>query len=138
MKPKKLFSVLFPSYFLISLVGLSVLLIIARYSFKNFYFEETSTNLIQKAKLVEEDTTNFLIKKEITKLQRFIKAVSNKSQSRISIILPTGLVVADSSYAPHEMSNHLNRDEITSSLNGKIGKSIRYSIWLKIYAKRWK
>ena len=41
MKTKKLFSKLFPTYFFISLAGLFILLIITRFAFRNFYFEET-------------------------------------------------------------------------------------------------
>jgi two-component system phosphate regulon sensor histidine kinase PhoR len=131
MKPKKLFSQLFPSYFFISLIGLVVLLLITRFAFKNFYYNATTTNLTQKAHLIEEDVTKSMIKGEFKSLQGRIKEIAKKSKNRVTIILPSGKVIADSSFDIKKMENHLKRAEISEALKGEVGKSIRFSPTLK-------
>ena len=131
MKPKKLFSKLFPSYFLISLIGLSVLLLITKFAFRNFYYNEATTSLTQKANILKDNFTNAVIKKNLVELQENILVIAKNAENRITIIAPNGIVLADSSFTPEKMDNHSKREEIKIALTGKIGKSIRYSDTLK-------
>lgn len=131
MKPRKLFYKLFPTYFLISLVGLVVLVQISRFAFKNFYYKEISNNLIQKAKIIEDDITKLLMAKKFLTLQKEIKLLSLKSENRISVILPSGKIIADSSYNASKMENHKDRQEVAQALDGKTGHSIRFSLTSK-------
>ena len=131
MKPKKIFSKLFPSYFLISALGLAILLLITRFALKNFYFKESTTNLLQKAKLIEKEVIEGMNKNDHQYLQRLIKELAKISENRITIVLPSGDVIADSSFDPKMMENHLKRKEVESALKGKVGKSVRFSPTLK-------
>ena len=131
MKPKKLFFKLFFPYFIISLAGLSLLLIITRFAFQNFYYNEKAKSLVQKAKLVESLIISELDAQTFKQLQVKVKDFAEKSGSRITIMLPDGKVVADSDYLPANMENHLNRSEVKEALNGGLGQSIRYSSTLR-------
>ncbi len=127
MKPKKLFSILFPTYFLISLLGIVVLLLITRFAFRNIYYKQSATSLIQHAKLIERDVISNIETNNITKLKSEIKYLAKQSDSRITVILPDGNVIADSSFETNKMENHLNRVEISTAIGGEIGESIRLS-----------
>ena len=127
MKPKKLFSKLFPSYFLISVFGLAILLVITRYALQNFYFEETAENLIKKAKIIGPDMAKLLQQSDYSLLQKKITYIAGVSQNRITIIRPDGKVIADSGYDPAKMENHLQRQEIEYALKGEVGRSMRFS-----------
>jgi two-component system phosphate regulon sensor histidine kinase PhoR len=127
MKPKKIFIKLFLPYFLISTIGLVILLLITRFAFKNFYYNEITTNLVQKAKIFEQDIVDLMQAKSNLALQKKIQNLSDNAENRISVILPNGLVIADSSHDILKMENHLEREEIASALLGKRGNSLRYS-----------
>lgn len=131
MKPKKIFSKLFPAYFLISLLGVSIVLLIARFAFKNFYYNEISNNLLQKARLIEDEIKINLNDKNNKILQEKILHFAEISESRITVISPKGEVLADSNFNPIQMENHLDRDEVKIAIDGKVGKSIRFSPTLK-------
>lgn len=131
MRPKKLFSKLFPSYFLISLVGLSVLLLITRFAFRNFYYQQTSKQLTHKAHLIEDVVKEAILQNNYSRLQTNIFELSKKSENRITIILPSGKVIADSDYAPEKMGLHNEREEIKRAMTGEIGKTIRFSPTLR-------
>lgn len=127
MKPRKLFTKLFPSYFLISFIGLFVLIIITRYTFSNFYFEETKTALIEKSRLIEDEVLSLTVNERFDLLRKRIKKFSELSDNRITVILPSGVVIADTSFNPTDMADHAEREEILTALKGEIGQASRYS-----------
>jgi two-component system phosphate regulon sensor histidine kinase PhoR len=127
MKPKKIFIKLFLPYFFISLIGFVILLLITRFAFRNFYYNEITTNLVQKAKIIESDIIDLMQKKSLIPLQNKVQQFAKNAENRISVILPSGIVVADSSHDISNMENHLKREEIASALIGEVGKSLRYS-----------
>jgi signal transduction histidine kinase len=131
MKTKKLFSKLFPTYFLISVIGLVVLLFITNSAFKVFYYKEISTSLTQKAKLIKSNIQELVIKNQISKLRVRTTQLALLSENRITVVLPNGKVIADSSYDPVKMENHAKRKEITDALKGKPSESMRFSPTLK-------
>lgn len=131
MKPKTLFSKIFPSYLLITLLGLIGILLIVRFSFSSFYYQETLTSLIQKANLMKSDVISIVSSQNYQKLQNKIVELSSVSNTRITIILPKGKVVADSSSNPAKMENHLNRKEVIEAIDKGIGNATRHSITLK-------
>ncbi len=127
MKPRKIFLHLFPPYFFIALSGLVVLIFITRYTFSNFYFNETKTHLIEKAHLIEPEISLLLLKENYDDLGDKIKEFAKFANNRITVILPSGVVVADSSFDSKNMKSHLNRPEIKAALNGEVGEASRYS-----------
>jgi two-component system phosphate regulon sensor histidine kinase PhoR len=69
-----------------------------------------------------------------TQLQEEIKKIASGVDIRITVVDPTGVVLADSSESLEqlpEMDNHATRPEIASALRNESGMSIRYSVTLK-------
>jgi two-component system phosphate regulon sensor histidine kinase PhoR len=60
-------------------------------------------------------------------INSFIKDFGKKIQTRITIVDGDGVVLADSEEDYRKMENHRYRPEILEALQGKIGKSIRWS-----------
>jgi two-component system phosphate regulon sensor histidine kinase PhoR len=63
-------------------------------------------------------------------LEAWAKEVSRRAQARITVIEPTGTVLADSEHDPETMENHANRPEIRQAYAGRVGVSIRHSATL--------
>jgi two-component system phosphate regulon sensor histidine kinase PhoR len=55
------------------------------------------------------------------------RELGSLTQTRLTVILPDGRVLGDSSQAPEELDNHRDRPEFIQALNGDIGQSIRFS-----------
>ena len=55
------------------------------------------------------------------------KELGKDSNTRITVILPTGLVVGDTEANPKDMDNHKGRPEIRVAAAGGVGRSIRRS-----------
>lgn len=126
-KPKKIFLRLFIPYFFISLTGLLILLLIVRFAFQNFYYNEITNSLTQKAKIIESSLVESLGMNNIPALKELVTDWSKKSESRITVIKADGNVVADSSYDATMMENHLEREEIRIAMSGEVGTSLRNS-----------
>jgi two-component system phosphate regulon sensor histidine kinase PhoR len=62
---------------------------------------------------------------------KLAKNLGMQTASRITLIAPSGKVVADSEENPDQMENHSERPEIKKALSGEIGISTRYSTTLK-------
>ena len=53
-----------------------------------------------------------------------------RAQTRVTVIDPRGVVLADSQHDPETMENHANRPEIRQAYAGKVGTSLRHSATL--------
>ncbi|MBT4792957.1 MAG: hypothetical protein HON90_15380 [Halobacteriovoraceae bacterium] len=131
MKFNRLFLRLFLPYFSISLVGIIILLFITRFAFRNFYYNEVTHGLVEKAYLVQDLIAKKMSTNQAETLQQQVKLFAMKSKSRMTIILPDGKVIADSSSSPEEMESHANREEIIDALKGDVGEVVRFSSTLK-------
>lgn len=89
------------------------------------YIDEVESRLLNNAKLVETFLLDDAVDEE--KLQRRVLAVGETIDSRITIVDEVGRVLADTAMTEEGFENHLNREEIQSSLAGEIGRSIRVS-----------
>jgi two-component system, OmpR family, phosphate regulon sensor histidine kinase PhoR len=122
---KTIFSNIFLGYIIITLFAILTIVFFSFSSIKNFYINSNFNDLEKNAKLLHD-----LVLSSITNhnLNKIVIENSKKTDMRITIIDKNGIVIADSSEIPSfEMENHLNRKEIISALNGKIGKDVRHS-----------
>ncbi len=60
-------------------------------------------------------------------LDTLSKNLGERTQTRITIILPNGQVLGDSEENPDRMDNHANRPEIARALRGQLGVATRFS-----------
>jgi two-component system phosphate regulon sensor histidine kinase PhoR len=132
MTRRPLFWKIYPSFVLISFISLLAAAIIAGLSFKSFYYQQRELDLEIRAKLVREELTNLIQSKNFTEIQVRSEKLGNESNTRFTIILPSGKVIGDSKKNPQEMDNHRDRPEISNALESTRGVSIRYSHTLKL------
>lgn len=89
------------------------------------YIEEVENRLVDNARLVE----GFLLEEaaEGEALQEQVQSLGGVLDARITIVDESGEVLADTAMREEGFENHLNREEIRESLEGRVGRSIRLS-----------
>jgi len=104
----------------------------------DFYIEQLKVSLENEAQLIISKqnisfANNISGQNERKNLDKWSKKWGKKIDARITMINKKGKVIADSTYNPNEMDNHLNRPEIKAIINGNNkGFSIRNSDTLNI------
>jgi len=126
-KTKPLFWKLYPTYLLLSLSALLIFVLFLNNSFINFYYNDTFSRLSEKAHLLKLQIAPLLGAGKIKEIADIVNRSSKLSNDRITVILPSGIVIADSSESPELMESHAHRPEIEKALNGDIGRSNRFS-----------
>ncbi len=69
--------------------------------------------------------------KDFKKLDLLVKEIGKNIKTRITIIAPSGEVLADSEKDPNLMENHNNRPEVRQAKRNGFGKSLRFSTTVK-------
>ena len=133
-KKKKLIWQIFPSFLIIIFLSLSSVTSYSTSYFKKFFLKNSEKELIIRTKLLQINFTDILpedIKNgnqdQIQYIDQHCKAIGEKTGTRVTIILPSGVVVGDSFGDIKMMENHMKRPEIMEALKRKKGVSIRYS-----------
>ncbi len=131
LKKKKIFWQLFPSYLLIIFISLFLVTTYSSNLFTHFYQEQILIELKERAYLIENQISKDFYPLNVDNIRVLTDKISKKILTRITIILPSGEVVADTEEDPLSMDNHTNRPEIQMALSGKDGFSTRFSHTLK-------
>ena len=118
---------LFPVYLLVIVSSLLAVVSFSASSLWGFYHEQVGLDLQARAVLIQENIGVYVKSQDEELLQQVCDSLGDKSQTRITVILPSGKVVADSEESPSEMENHADRPEIKDVGLGVTGQSIRYS-----------
>ncbi|MGD8883952.1 MAG: PAS domain-containing sensor histidine kinase, partial [Desulfobacterales bacterium] len=118
---------LFPSYLVITLISLLAATWYASGAMRQFFLDQTATDLKARAALLEKQIKGLLSPMRAEIVDAICKEAGRLSETRITVILPDGTVIGDSRERPHLMDNHANRTEIITALAGQTGKSLRYS-----------
>jgi two-component system phosphate regulon sensor histidine kinase PhoR len=126
-KRKKLIWRLFPSYMLITLLSLTAVSWYATSSLKKHSIKQTATDLEARAHLLEQQIEKYLEPLRPETVDALCKEAGKLASTRITVILPSGVVIGDSREEPKHMDNHATRPEIAQALKGETGKSIRRS-----------
>ncbi|MBW2466408.1 MAG: PAS domain-containing protein [Deltaproteobacteria bacterium] len=84
-----------------------------------------------RALLVESEVKRLLSENKPEQLNDYCIRLGQKASTRITVILKSGKVVADSLQEPGKMENHAQRVEVMQALEGGTGSSIRFSNTLK-------
>jgi two-component system phosphate regulon sensor histidine kinase PhoR len=130
-KKKRLLRHLFPSYLLITLISLVAVTWYASYSTRHFFLEQTAADLLTRVQLLENQISQFLGPLETSVVDAICKEIGVSSATRITVILPSGVVIGDSNEDPAIMDNHSLRPEVIMAQKGGVGKSIRFSTTLQ-------
>lgn len=126
-KKKRLLWQLFPSYLLIILLSLIAVTWYASNSLRNFFLDQTAADLLTRARLLENQILQFLGPFESNVIDALCKEIGSASATRITVILPSGVVIGDSNEDPALMDNHALRSEVILAIKGNVGQSIRFS-----------
>ncbi|KIH75890.1 two-component system, OmpR family, phosphate regulon sensor histidine kinase PhoR [Geoalkalibacter ferrihydriticus] len=127
MRRTRLFWQLFPSYLLLTVM----VLIAAGWYFsttlKTFYLNQLAADLTAQARLIEPQIAPRFNADEAAALDALAKDLGHRAGVRITLVLPSGEVLADSLQDPRLMDNHAARPEIVQAFGGSTGIATRYS-----------
>lgn len=116
------------SYLLLILFTMPSLSGYLLYYFYQHNLEILTSNLLTHAQVAEHFLESYMTgPNEKAHIDDQIKELAVKNHLRITVISNSGDVIADSWENPATMENHLNRPEVSASLAGTQGTSIRYS-----------
>lgn len=129
MKKKKLIWHIFPSFLLITAISLLAITFYSTDYFKKVFLKNSEEELTVRAKLLEKNFSDILknSKDQYYKIDDLCKEVGQIANTRVTVILPSGVVIGDSYGDIKVMENHMKRPEIMEALKKNKGISIRYS-----------
>jgi two-component system phosphate regulon sensor histidine kinase PhoR len=122
---------IYPYYLVIIILALVALTWYISHSVRQFYLDNTRSELESIARLVERQVHGYLPERREGEVQRLCVELGTLSGARITVVLPSGTVVGDSDEAPQRMENHADRPEIADALAGITRDVIRYSDTIK-------
>lgn len=127
MARKRLIWQFLPPFLTITLLALLAAAWFFSGTLDQFHVEQTRKELEARARLVGAQVEQHLHPEETRRLDDLCKRLGALSFTRITIILPDGRVLGDTSEDPKHMENHADRPEIAAALGGVVGMSTRFS-----------
>jgi len=125
---RRLFWQLFPSHVAITVLALVMVGWYVASRVDSFLLRHIGDDLTVRANLVATEVADKVGTWDEADLERLCRDLAKKSDSRITIILPSGHVAADSGRDPSSMENHAGRPEIRRVLGGEdAATATRYS-----------
>lgn len=94
---------------------------------RDFSLTQTKDDLSTRAGLISKQIAEPFLKQNFGELKKLCKQIGQESATRITVILPSGKVLADSMEDAEKMDNHADRLEVKQALNGSIAFTVRYS-----------
>jgi two-component system phosphate regulon sensor histidine kinase PhoR len=126
-KSYPLFWKLYPFFLLIVLIPLLAFGQYAGFSMRRLFLDQTTANLEARANLLKEPVTVYLLAGDEKSIDLLCKRAGKSSNTRITVIDPSGKVLGDTEKDPGEMENHSDRPEIVKAMAGETGTFTRYS-----------
>ena len=127
---RKLLWQLYPSYLIIIVVSLTAMALYTSRTLRVAGQERAVESLKVQAEIVEQLVAGRLSPDRAAEVDALLKDLGRKIATRITIVMPSGLVLGDSEEDPARMDNHAGRPEVKEALAGKLGVSTRYSFTL--------
>jgi two-component system phosphate regulon sensor histidine kinase PhoR len=127
MRRKPLFWQIYPSYVLIILLAILAATWFFSRELRVFYLDQVKSDLESRGTLFEERVRGLLDVDDRAALDRLCKDLGERSGTRFTVILPSGVVVGDTQEDPRRMENHAGREEVSRALQGQTAESMHYS-----------
>jgi two-component system phosphate regulon sensor histidine kinase PhoR len=128
---KTLFLRVFVGYAAVIVLLAAAVTLFAPPVMRKHHVEERAASLERMAILLESQVAPDLVAGAEEDLARLVSTYGHRTNTRITVIGPSGVVLADSEREARDMESHLYRPEIQASLRGEKQMSIRYSSTLK-------
>lgn len=125
---KPIFLKVFGGYVVIILAFSALIVLLSFATIRRHYQDTLAQELEYQSRALNVSVLPLVERGEAKDLDAFLKKIGKDIHARITVIDPQGLVLADSEKDPLQMENHRYRPEVTEALEGKIGKSLRYSV----------
>ncbi len=127
---------LYPSYLILILLALLATGWYASESMRTFFKTQIQKDLFHQARFLAPQLLPLLDESDHhtpdnRSIDAFCKQIVLDVPTRLTVILPNGVVAGDSEKDPAAMENHGDRPEIMDAFKGQTGSSIRYSDTLK-------
>jgi two-component system phosphate regulon sensor histidine kinase PhoR len=136
MLRRRLIWQLYPAFLAVTLPALVAVTWYCSSAFKNFYYEQTRSELASLAHFAAEQVSSMLDTAQTDELDQLCKRLGGPNdvltRTRVTVILPSGKVIGDSDEDPAVMKSHSDRPEIVDALEKGSGWSIRPSPTLGI------
>jgi len=126
---KKIVWQIFPSFLIITVLSLSAITSYSTSYFKKFFLKNSEKELTIRTKLLQKTFSDILknVPDQYQTIGNYCKDIGDKTGTRVTVILPSGVVVGDSFADIKTMESHMKRPEISEALKKNKGVSIRYS-----------
>jgi two-component system phosphate regulon sensor histidine kinase PhoR len=131
MRRWKLLWHIFPSYLLITIVAVTAVSWYAYTSLRRFHLQQTVSGLEARALFLDERMRESIAAGDARTLDALANELGPRTSTRITVVTPSGRVLADSDEDPARMDNHADRPEIVEAMTGGVGASSRYSYTLE-------
>ncbi len=96
-------------------------------SILNQHKEQLLNDLQTNAALLAQDIHDFQILSDAARANDFVREKAALINSRVTIIDPAGIVIAESESNPDLLENHADRPEFIEAMNGKVSAVTRFS-----------
>jgi two-component system, OmpR family, phosphate regulon sensor histidine kinase PhoR len=130
-KRRRLLWYLYPSYLLIILLSLFSTAWFATDWLQDVYLQKMTSDLTVRARLVGTCVGRDLSPEHRSEIDALVKKVGAQTATRLTIILPSGEVFADSEADPSILPSHAERPEVLAALRGETAHSVRWSYTAK-------
>jgi two-component system, OmpR family, phosphate regulon sensor histidine kinase PhoR len=124
---RSFFSKIFIGYLLIIFALSSLILVLSLNTIRELYRDTLTAHLRTLGYTINAEVAELLGTSRANQLDGFIKKLGSKIHTRVTIIATDGSVLADSEENIQSMENHSHRPEVVEALQGKTGRSIRFS-----------
>ena len=127
MTKRPIFWRMYPSYILLIVISIIALSWMGINSQRRLHLKQMDSDLEARARLVKEQIAERLVSGNEAAIDSLCKELGRVSATRITVVLPSGIVIGDSDEDPARMENHGYRPEIKQALETGSGEQIRYS-----------
>ena len=125
---KSIFLKVFGGYVVI-ILAISALIVLLSFATIRGHYEGTlAQELEYQGRALNINVLPMIESGDAKSLDAFLKKIGKDIHARVTVIDAQGSVLADTEKDPAQMENHRYRPEVTEALEGKIGKSLRFSV----------
>jgi len=130
MRTKRLFWRIYTYFLIVTFGALAATALYVDRSLYAFHQDQVASDLLARARIIARELS-LPLERDAVALNQLINDLGRLTLTRVTIIMPDGRVIADSSEKPANMENHQNRPEIKEAMAGRTGKALRYSDTLR-------